>query len=203
MEEKVGNQPADMYLGDYGGFDCFAYDCCRKYKEIHPNISLVFVTPYLTADYQEKHLENQQTRYDAILYPEIEDKPKRYAITYQNKYMVEKAQKMVEEGKMPINKANRKTRQHFAKIAAAILLNEKTKIILFWWIKWRIIYYRWNITADDYLKIMAEAKKKGQAREYLVAMAFSMTMADIWTMMTKKEAEAFLRELNSANAQQQ
>lgn len=111
--------------------------------------------------------------------------------------------KMVEEGKMPINKANMKTRQHFAKIAAAILLNEKTKIILFWWIKWRIIYYRWNITADDYLKIMAEAKKKGQAREYLVAMAFSMTMADIWTMMTKKEAEAFLRELNSANAQQQ
>lgn len=111
--------------------------------------------------------------------------------------------KMVEEGKMPINKANRKTRQHFAKIAAAILLNEKTKIILFWWIKWRIIYYRWNITADDYLKIMAEAKKKGQAREYLVAMAFSMTMTDIWTMMTKKEAEAFLRELNSANAQQQ
>ena len=111
--------------------------------------------------------------------------------------------KQVNDGKIPINKANKKTRQHFAKITAAILLNEKTKIILFWWIKWRIIYYKWNITADDYLKIMAEAKKKGQAREYLVAMAFSMTMADIWTMMTKKEAEAFLRELNSANAQQQ
>lgn len=95
LEEKVGDQPADMYLGDYGGFDCFAYDCCRKYKEIHPNISLVFVTPYLTVDYQKNHLITQQTRYDAILYPEIEDKPKRYAITYRNKYMMEKADYVV------------------------------------------------------------------------------------------------------------
>ena len=30
-------------------------------------------------------------RYDAILYPEIEDKPLRFAITYRNKYMVERA----------------------------------------------------------------------------------------------------------------
>jgi hypothetical protein len=52
------------------------------------------------------------------------------------------------------------------------------------------------------MKIMAEAKKKGQEREYLVAMAFSMTMADTWTMMTKKEAEVFLRELNSGREQQ-
>ena len=29
--------------------------------------------------------------YDSIIYPEIENKPKRYAITYCNRYMVEKA----------------------------------------------------------------------------------------------------------------
>lgn len=95
LEEKVGDQPADMYLGDYGSFDSFAYDCCKKYKEVHPDISLVFVTPYLSIDYQKNHLEYQKTRFDSILYPEIEDKPKRYAISYRNKYMVEKADYVV------------------------------------------------------------------------------------------------------------
>ena len=91
LEERVGNRPADMYLGGYGDFDSFAYDCCKKYKKNHPNISLVFVTPYLITDYQHNHSQYQETKFDSILYPEIEDKPKRYAITYRNKYMVEKA----------------------------------------------------------------------------------------------------------------
>ncbi|MBP3436534.1 MAG: hypothetical protein J6K61_01335 [Clostridia bacterium] len=95
LEEKVGNQYADMYLGDYGDFDNFAYNCCKKYKEKHPKISLIFVTPYLTLEYQKNHLEYQKKRYDLIIYPEIEDKPKRFAITYRNKYMVEKSDYIV------------------------------------------------------------------------------------------------------------
>ena len=91
LEEKVGDEPADMYLGGYGDFDSFAYDCCKKYKKTHPNVSLVFVTPYLTIDYQRNHLQHQEKMYDSIFYPEIEDKPKRYAISYRNKYMAEKA----------------------------------------------------------------------------------------------------------------
>lgn len=110
--------------------------------------------------------------------------------------------KTVESGSINVSVANKKTRQYFAKITAAILLNDKVKIALFWWIKWRIIYYRWKITGEDHLRIIQEAKKKGQEQEYLVAMAFSMTMADTWTMMTKKEAEVFLRELNSAKGRQ-
>ncbi len=91
LEEKIGDRPAQMYLGGYGAFDSFAYDCCKKYKYTHPNISLVFVTPYLTAGYQKNHLEYQKTKYDAILYPDIEDKPAKLAIVYRNRYMVEKA----------------------------------------------------------------------------------------------------------------
>ncbi|MBQ3489557.1 MAG: hypothetical protein IJA86_03095 [Clostridia bacterium] len=87
LEEKVGNQLTDMYFGGYGNFDCFVYDCCKKYKETHPNISLVFVTPYLMVDNQC----DQEKKYDSILYPGFEDKPKRYAIIYRNKYMIEKA----------------------------------------------------------------------------------------------------------------
>ncbi len=95
LQEKVGEQPAEMYLGGYGGFDSFCYECCKKYKAIHPQISLVFVTPYLTVDYQRKHFQTQEKKYDEILYLGIEDKPKRYAIVYRNKYMVEKADLVV------------------------------------------------------------------------------------------------------------
>ena len=95
LEEKVADRPADMYLGDYGEFDGFAYDCCKKFKETHPTVSLVFVTPYLTVQYQKNHLEYQKTRYDSIIYPEIEDKPLRFAISYRNKWMVKKADYIV------------------------------------------------------------------------------------------------------------
>ena len=91
LEERVGNRSAEIYLGEYGGFDSFAYDCCKKYKKNHPNVSLVFVTPYMTLEYQKNHLEYQKTRFDSIIYPEIEDRPLRFAISYRNKYMVEKA----------------------------------------------------------------------------------------------------------------
>ncbi len=69
LEEKIGNQPADMFLGEYGNFDNFAYNCCKKYKSTHKNISLVFVTPYMNIEYRRNHLEFQKTRYDRILYP--------------------------------------------------------------------------------------------------------------------------------------
>ena len=95
LEERVGNQPADMYLGGYGSFDSFAYDCCKKYKQTHPNVALVFVTPYLSVGYRKNHSEREKAGYDSILYPEIEEKPKRYAIAYRNKYMVEKADYVV------------------------------------------------------------------------------------------------------------
>ncbi|MBQ7948860.1 MAG: hypothetical protein IJ284_03770 [Clostridia bacterium] len=95
LEEKVGDQPADIYLGGYGGFDSFANDCCKKYKETHPKVSLLFITPYMAVEYQKNHLDYQQTRYDGIIYPEIEDKPKRFAISYRNKWMVEKSDYVV------------------------------------------------------------------------------------------------------------
>ncbi len=91
LGEIVGEKRVEMYLGGYGNFDHFAYDCCKKYKETHPNVFLVFVTPYMTVEYQRNYLKYQEKRYDHILFPEIENKPKRFAITYRNRYMVDKA----------------------------------------------------------------------------------------------------------------
>lgn len=91
LKEKVGDQPADLYLGGYGDFDEFAYDCCAKYKKTYPLVSLIFVSPYITVEYQKNYLEYRKKKYDEIIYPEIEDKPLRFAISYRNKWMVEHA----------------------------------------------------------------------------------------------------------------
>lgn len=91
LEKIVGDNVVDMYLGGYGDFDNFAYECCKKFKASHPKTNLVFVTPYYTIEYQRKRLKYQKERYDLIIYPEIENRPLKFAITYRNRYMVDKA----------------------------------------------------------------------------------------------------------------
>ena len=91
LERKISAKPVCLWLGGYGGFDDFAYGCCKKYKEKHPYASLALITPYITVDYQKNHLNTLKGMYDEIIYPELEEKPLRYAIYYRNRYMIEKA----------------------------------------------------------------------------------------------------------------
>ena len=91
LERVTVDSQVEMLLGGYGAFDNFAYRCSKKFKETHDGVSLTFVTPYITLEYQKNHLEYQKTRFDTIVYPPIEDKPKRFAITYRNRYMAESA----------------------------------------------------------------------------------------------------------------
>jgi uncharacterized phage-like protein YoqJ len=91
LENIVGKQSAYMYLGGYGEFDEFAYECCKNFKKTHNAVSLVFITPYITMEYQKNRLEYEKNKYDIILYPEIENKPLRFAISYRNKWMVDKS----------------------------------------------------------------------------------------------------------------
>ena len=95
LEELVGDNRADFYLGGYGDFDHFAYACCKKYKETHPKVSLIFIAPYMTVEYQRNHLKFQKDRYDEIIYPDIENKPLKFAIVYRNQWMVENADCLV------------------------------------------------------------------------------------------------------------
>ena len=91
LECRIGDNEAEIYLGGYGYFDNFAYECCKKYKLYHPRVRLVYVTPYINESYQKNHLKEAYSNYDLILYPPIEEKPPKFAIKYRNRYMVEKA----------------------------------------------------------------------------------------------------------------
>ena len=85
FKKAADSRPVQLYLGGYGSFDSFSYQCGRKYKEAHPNVTLVLVTPYLTLR------SNQNAGYDTVLYPPIEHVPPKFAISYRNRFMVEQA----------------------------------------------------------------------------------------------------------------
>ena len=91
LDEVVGVNGADLFFGGYGEFDSFAFDCCKKYKESGKHISLYYVTPYITPEYQRSVLNFIKGAYDGIIYPEIEGAPLRYAISYRNKWIAERA----------------------------------------------------------------------------------------------------------------
>ena len=71
LEKEIGNSRAEIYLGKYGGFDRFCYECAKSFKLAHQNASLVFITPYLS-----KISKDTRERYNEIIYPELENVPK-------------------------------------------------------------------------------------------------------------------------------
>lgn len=110
--------------------------------------------------------------------------------------------KLNKENDEEISRGNEYTRKFYAKCAAAILINSYFGNKLFWWLKWRKMYYFDNFNGEDYLKIITEAKKKATEQEFSLAMVFLMDMTTTWTTMTKKEAEEYRHELELAREAQ-
>ena len=89
LQNQVGDAPAELLLGGYGAFDRFAYHCAKKYKEGHPNVRLIFVTPYI--DMVKRECEE----YDEIVYPPIESVPYKFAIIKRNEWMIDQAETVI------------------------------------------------------------------------------------------------------------
>jgi len=51
LESISDTENFEFYLGGYGGFDRFAYECCKHYKKLHGRACLYFITPYTDPDY--------------------------------------------------------------------------------------------------------------------------------------------------------
>lgn len=81
-----GREPFFL-LGEHGGFDRFAYRICDQYRKEHPGVQVGCVIPYAW----QGDRASEYGRFDQIIYPPIERAPLRYAITYRNRWMVEKA----------------------------------------------------------------------------------------------------------------
>ncbi|MBQ9162627.1 MAG: hypothetical protein IJX74_05050 [Clostridia bacterium] len=88
LERELGDNQCEFFLGEYGSFDSFAHICAKKFKAAHPKAWLVFVTPYIDEKYIKTKTEFEND-FDNIVYPPIENVPKKFAISHRNRWMVE------------------------------------------------------------------------------------------------------------------
>lgn len=93
LDATISHRPASLYLGGCGGFDSFAYTCGKAYRQSHPHVRLVLVTPYPSPNTRQQRREAMGC--DEILYPGLENVPPRFAIVHRNRYLVDCAQLVI------------------------------------------------------------------------------------------------------------
>lgn len=85
----------EFLLGEYGGFDSFAYRVASLYKEENPCTALTFVTPYIDTDYNKLQDSLTFRRFDSVVYPELERVPRRFAISQRNRWMIRESDAVI------------------------------------------------------------------------------------------------------------
>lgn len=96
---------------------------------------------------------------------------------------------------------NRETRKYFAKLCAAMIIHGYFRMKLTFWYKWRWILKHSDWNAMDYMMVVSTFKKKRMEQVFYWVMGLSVEMTQMWTTMTRKEAEQYLLELKSAREQ--
>ena len=89
LQEIRKNPACKFYLGGYGDFDSLCLNILKEIKIQFPNIELLFITPYLDNNYSK--LETAKLYYDDIIYPPLENVPRRFCISKRNEWMVDEA----------------------------------------------------------------------------------------------------------------
>ena len=89
LQEIRKNPACKFYLGGYGDFDSLCLNILKEIKADFPTIELLFITPYLNDNYSK--LETAKLYYDGIIYPPLENVPRRFCILKRNEWMVSKA----------------------------------------------------------------------------------------------------------------
>lgn len=81
----LANLANTFYVGNNGSFDCMVKSILREMQWKHPHITCCEVLAYPPGEKREP-IEDLPT-----IYPDLENVPQRFAITYRNRWMVEKA----------------------------------------------------------------------------------------------------------------
>ena len=89
IKEIRKNPTCKFYLGGYGDFDSLCLRTLRELKTDHPDIELLFITPYIDKDYSK--LEFAKYHYDDVIFPPLESIPRKFAILKRNEWMVDSA----------------------------------------------------------------------------------------------------------------
>ena len=89
LQEIRKNLACKFYLGGYGDFDSLCLNILKEIKADFPTIELLFITPYLNDNYSK--LETAKLYYDGIIYPPLENVPRRFCISKRNEWMVNEA----------------------------------------------------------------------------------------------------------------
>ncbi len=92
FEKELRDKPVEFLFGGYGNFDSFVYQQAVLFKQNNiGRVKLYFITPYIDVSYQQNFLESIRNNYDEIIYPPIESAPKKFAISYRNRYIITQA----------------------------------------------------------------------------------------------------------------
>ena len=89
IKEIRKNPTCKFYLGGYGDFDSLCLRTLRELKADFPNIELLFITPYLDNNYSKLQLAKYY--YDDVIFPPLENVPRKFAILIRNEWMVDSA----------------------------------------------------------------------------------------------------------------
>ena len=89
IKEIRKNPNCKFYLGGYGDFDSICLRTLRELKTDFPNIELLFITLYLDSNYSKLQLAKYY--YDDVIFPPIENVPRKFAILKRNEWMVDSA----------------------------------------------------------------------------------------------------------------
>ena len=90
--QKLINEGVNVfYVGTHGNFDFYALSVLRKMKELHPQITYMVVLAYMPSESTNFPYDEEET-----VFPEgIEKAPKRFAISYRNRWMLKKSDYVV------------------------------------------------------------------------------------------------------------
>ena len=89
IENIRKNPTCKFYLGGYGNFDGLCLRTLKELKNDFPEIELIFITPYLDTNYSK--LEFAKYHYDDVIFPPLENVPRKFAILKRNEWMVDEA----------------------------------------------------------------------------------------------------------------
>ena len=87
VERLIGNGFNEFLFGGYGDFDSLSHRAIKRLKEKYPHIKTAYYQSYYKP--KDERMEYISKQYDSVIYPAIEERPKKFAIRYCNEAIID------------------------------------------------------------------------------------------------------------------